>query len=117
MKLTKVRARRLRDIFYEIIAHYGESKFQTNFVELNVYHDEKIRLFGECELDYDECSVNLALCRTMKRAVEVLIEEYIHYLQSPTWYTRYDRMYGYWDNPYEIEAKRIAKRDAPMFLE
>ncbi len=116
MKLTKMRGRQLREIFYDIMACYGESKFQDNLLDLNAYHEPGESTYGECEVDYHECSVNLAICRNMRDAVEVLIEDDIHYLQSPTWYTRYDRMYGYWKNPYEIEAKRIAKVDAHLFL-
>jgi len=116
LKLTKERGRQLREIFWDIVAHYGESRWQSNYFELNLYDDPDYNTFGECEVDYNEISCNVALCKHMRQAVETLIEEYIHYLQCPTWYTRYDNMYGYWDNPYEIRAKEIAKRDAPMFL-
>ena len=118
MRLTQQRQRQLRTIFWEIVEHYGESKYQDWTPDINIYHDDtKLGLMGEWSA-FDEgadCSVNLAPCRTMREAVKYMIHEYTHHLQSPTWYTRYDNMYGYWDNPYEIEAQAVADRDVHIF--
>ena len=40
-----------------------------------------------------------------KHLAETIIHEYQHYLQSPSWYTRYYSMgYRYDNHPYEIAA-------------
>ena len=49
--------------------------------------------------------------RNIYNLANTIIHEYIHYLQ-PThanWYERYDAMYGYNKNPYEIEAYHIGE--------
>ena len=45
-----------------------------------------------------------------------ILHEYEHYLQFWPWYTRYLKMYGYKNNPYEIKAIE-AEEIAPMLLE
>lgn len=47
--------------------------------------------------------------RTIYNLANTIIHEYIHYLQ-PTkgnWYSRYDNIHGYSNNPYEVEANYI----------
>lgn len=49
--------------------------------------------------------------RTIYNLANTVIHEYIHYLQ-PThgnWYERYDKMHGYKNNPYEIEAYHLGE--------
>lgn len=117
MKLTKERSRQLTEIWYDIIDHYGPSKYQDNVLDLNSYCEPNSNTFGECEDEENECSINVAICRTLRQCVEVMIEEYIHYLQSPHWFQRYyDMGHTYETHPYELQAKAIAKRDAHLFL-
>lgn len=45
---------------------------------------------------------------------EIIIHEYIHYLQNckkgvDVEYKKYQREVGYWNNPFEIEARRLSK--------
>jgi len=115
MRLTKERAQRLREVFHNIVDHYGESKWNPNPPHLNLYSDQFDMWLGECDLDEEEVSVNLANLDVMRDVVRILIHEYIHYLQCPAWATRYDTMYDYWSNPYEIQAREIANRDLPLF--
>ena len=49
--------------------------------------------------------------RNIYNLANTIIHEYIHYLQ-PThanWYERYDKVHGYKDNPYEIEAYHLGE--------
>ena len=49
--------------------------------------------------------------RNIYNLANTIIHEYIHYMQ-PThanWYERYDGMYGYKNNPYEIEAYHLGE--------
>jgi len=120
LRLTKERKRQLSEIYPLIVEHYGESKFQDWEPELDLYYDDSKRgLYLIGQWDGIESgmavSVNVAACRTMREVVIYIIHEYIHHLQSPTWYTRYDNMYGYWKNPYEIQAQEIAERDVGLF--
>lgn len=117
MKLTKERGRQLRDTWHNIIRHYGESKFQDNILDLNIYSNPDDSVYGECEDLLNECSINVSQLYTWRRCVEVLIEEYTHYLQSPHWFERYYTMgHTYETHPYELQAQEIAKKDAHLFL-
>jgi hypothetical protein len=76
--------------------------------------------FGHAELEkqfiamYDasvnEISIKITGHRTLKNLVRTFIHEYVHYLQPEQggWYDRYDKKYGYDNNPYEIEAYYIS---------
>ena len=108
-----------------IIEHYGSSTFQPCSPEIlvddNPYYDnedddeddeiitddipEHLGL-GEYTFDYqNEIVLYWKNINTVEDLLRTLIHEYIHHLQSPTWYRRYWRMgYTYETHPYEIEA-------------
>ena len=62
---------------------------------------------------------------TIDEFIETVIHEYTHYMQSPTWYTRYANrkieltveefadylLHGDPTHPYEIEADEVAKKN------
>lgn len=51
-----------------------------------------------------------------KQLAETIIHEYQHYLQSPSWMTRYYNMgYSYQDHPYEVAAT-AAEKDVKKLL-
>lgn len=51
--------------------------------------------------------------RTVYNLAQSIIHEWIHSLQSPSWYERYHNTLGYWENPYEIEAHYLGEQYAP----
>ena len=51
-----------------------------------------------------------------KHLAEIIIHEYQHYLQSPSWMTRYYRMgYRYDNHPYEVAALKEEKNIGWLF--
>ncbi|WWT39450.1 hypothetical protein [Microcystis phage Mel-JY01] len=56
--------------------------------------------------------------RNYLNLVDTIIHEYIHHLQPAHggWHTRYNNMYGYFDSPYEREARYYAYTHAPLCL-
>ena len=120
----------INEVFPKIEKHYGFSKFQecTPYVELhkNIYE----KYSGEegasgdedgCHAEYssmmNEISIYYPNMKSRKMIIETLIHEYIHYLQSPTWFKRYYDQYGhdYTTHPYEIEATSFEK-DYKLFI-
>ena len=118
MKLNEIQ-KIVEETFPKIIEHYGLSKFQdcTPYVE----YDTSIyaRLSGEEEMegeqnpDAEYCSMNNEIIiyypkmEDRKHVIETLVHEYQHYLQSPSWMTRYYKMgYNYNDHPYEVAATK-----------
>ena len=129
--MTKDKVLKIIDeVFPKIETHYGFSKFQecTPYVELhkNIYE----KYSGEegasgdedgCHAEYcsmmNEISIYYPNMKSRKMIIETLIHEYIHYLQSPTWFKRYYDQYGhdYTTHPYEIEATSFEK-DYKLFI-
>ena len=119
----------VKEIFPKIEKHYGFSKFQecTPYVELhkNIYekYSGEEGAQGEedkCHAEYcsmmNEITIYYPQMKSRKMVIETLIHEYIHYLQSPSWFKRYYNMgYHYNDHPYELEAISYEK-DYKLFI-
>lgn len=93
--------------YYDVVESvYGHSKHQTTTphvhlcksVEGEYTKGEYCYLFNEITVYYNNINSHEDLIR-------VLIHEYQHYLQSPSWFTRYYNMgYRYDNHPYEVAA-------------
>ena len=48
---------------------------------------------------------------TLRKVIGIVIHEYCHTLQKggDKLYLKYSKKYGYWDNPFEVEARRAEK--------
>lgn len=59
---------------------------------------------------------------TLNHLTMNVIHEYVHYLQivnpvDDAMYTKHTNEVGYWDNPYEVEARRLAEKYHKQCLE
>lgn len=55
--------------------------------------------------------VSIAECRTIGRLTSTFIHEYTHYLQPVrTKYVKSVEKHGYWDCPFEVEARETEKK-------
>ena len=60
--------------------------------------------------DYNTIVIYYKRMKDARHLAKSIIHEYQHYLQSPSWYTRYYSMgYNYSDHPYEIAAYKEEK--------
>lgn len=50
-----------------------------------------------------------------KDLASTILHEYTHYLQFWPWYSRYQKIYSYEKNPYEVEAN-LSESVAPDFI-
>ena len=128
MKLESVN-KIVEEILPKIEKHYGFSKFQecTPYVELhrNIYekYSGEEGAEGEedkCHAEYcsmlNEITIYYPQMKSKKMVIETLIHEYIHYLQSPSWFKRYYNMgHDYVSHPYEKEAISYEK-DYKLFI-
>ena len=103
---------------YNIISeHYGLSKYNLEYPELEIIDDEQELLTGEYRDDSNTIILNLHSILCKEQVVTVLTHEYIHYLQSPTWMTRYYNMgYDYFNHPYELEAYKREDELQHLFI-
>ena len=87
----------------------GESKFYPHTPYLSIesspladeYGPETI---GEFVSDENEIIIYFKNVKNEEELARTIVHEYVHYLQSPTWLTRYNNTHFYNDNPYEFEA-------------
>ena len=87
-----------------LVQHYGKSKYYDFIPDIFISDEDSI-LSGEFRPDWEMIVLyRNALLYGPEELATVINHEYIHYLQSPTWLTRYGNTYDYYNNPYEVEA-------------
>ena len=109
----------VKEILPKVIKKYGYSKFAecTPYIEYekSIYarlagEEDDGELGEECpDAEYDRIDNSIIFyypqMTSRKHIIETLIHEYQHYLQSPSWMTRYYNMgYRYDNHPYELAA-------------
>ena len=96
-------------ILNTLIKYYGKSKYY-DWLPTIQFEDDNILLSGEFRNDwrgivlYTEHLNAIPQNHLNEEIATIINHEYIHYLQSPSWMTRYNKIYDYYDHPYEIEA-------------
>ena len=56
-------------------------------------------------------TIHLKRNKTIKSLTISLLHEYCHYTQDMKLYFEYLELFGYWKNPYEIEAEDFARKN------
>jgi len=103
----------LTEVYLQSIQeYYGMSKHHATFpyiaIEDSPYSDaEHKTLKGEYCHIHNEVTIYWKNITNEEELIRTIIHEYQHYLQSPTWMTRYYRQgYSYTDHPYELVASK-----------
>lgn len=118
---TKTKIKKIEKVFDWCVKYYGKSKYYKTYPTLIVNYSKKNTYHGEFyidETDCDDIEVNLIvyinMLRTTEELVKTVVHEYQHYLQHPSWLTRYYHTKKYCDNPYELlaelEAQTVLKK-------
>ena len=88
---------------------YGHSKHHdcTPYIEFQPYvhsvYTEDDNPEAEYIFDYNTIVIYYKNIEDAEHLAQTIVHEYQHYLQSPSWMTRYYNMgYSYSDHPYEI---------------
>ena len=118
MKISKIKEI-VQEVFPKIENKYGYSKFAECSPYVEYEKSIYARLSGEeddgelgeenPDAEYDHITNSIVLyypkMKSRKQIIQTLIHEYQHYLQSPSWMTRYYKMgYDYNNHPYELAA-------------
>lgn len=118
MDLDKIK-KVVEEVLPKIQKHYGHSKHFDSYpyieYETSIYGrlsgEEDDGTFGEesPEAEFDSIDNSLVIyypkVKSKKHLIEILVHEYQHYLQSPSWMKRYYNMgHDYSDHPYEVAA-------------
>jgi hypothetical protein len=56
-------------------------------------------------------TIHLQRNKTIKSLTSSLLHEYCHYTQDMNLYFEYNDLFGYWKNPYEIQAEEFAMKN------
>jgi len=89
----------------EVESYYGPSKHQITFPYIFLSKEVKDDVKGEYCYMFNEITIYYKNIASLEELIRTVIHEYQHYLQSPSWMTRYYRMgYDYSNHPYELAA-------------
>ena len=72
--------------------------------------------FGYYDPETKSIKVNRKNCTTVEQYVNVVIHEYRHSKQVglQKFYLAFNEIYGYWNNPYEVDARETADILRPL---
>jgi hypothetical protein len=80
---------------------------------LHIYPRKRTESYGEYSSSIHLVEIYAAECNTLRRFVDTVIHEYTHSCQG--WvgvnYSAYNRKFGYYKNPFEIEARKVARKN------
>jgi len=109
----------VEEVFPKVESKYGYSKFaecspyvdyeKCIYASLSNEDDDGEFLAEYPDAEYDHITNSIVIyypkMKSRKHIIQTLIHEYQHYLQSPSWMTRYYSMgYEYNNHPYELAA-------------
>lgn len=118
MKISKIK-KIIQEVFPKIETKYGYSKitecspyieFEKSPYAETTNKGKSVGIDQQCpDAEYDHISNTIVIyylkMKSRKQVIQALIHEYQHYLQSPSWMTRYYKMgYNYNNHPYELTA-------------
>lgn len=84
---------------------YGKSKHQQTHPYIYLSKEVRDDVKGEYCYIINEITIYYRNITSLEELIRTIIHEYQHYLQSPSWMTRYYKMgYDYSDHPYELAA-------------
>ena len=129
--MKKISHKKLEDIGEKVINwcidKFGLSKYHEYDPWLEIDMVRTDNPLGEYVHDNNEIIIYPKAIDNMDEFIGTIIHEYTHYMQSPSWYTRYanrkteltvEEFATYFvegesslDHPYEIEADEVAKRN------
>ena len=99
---------------------FGLSKHYNDYPYVEIDMVETNNPLGEFISDNNEIIIYPKAINNMDEFIGTIIHEYTHYMQSPSWYTRYlnnltiDEVIKNLpspSHPYEIEADEVAKKN------
>ena len=101
------------EIFYFCRKSLGMIPRNGSYPLIWIRPRKKSGSFGEYSPHMHMIEIFSAECESLRRFVDTVIHEYTHACQP--WigvrYTAYSKKFGYQKNPFEIEARRVAKEN------
>lgn len=93
---------------------FGENKRRKKKLSININSKfKKLNrsiIYGNFDTYRNIIFIYLNNHNTLLEVVQTIIHEYTHYLQSSYQYKKYQKIYNYKKNPYELEARNIEEK-------
>ena len=106
-RIDKDRVLRLCSI---IMYTQGKSKYKKDFPVIYFFKSNKKNTnYGEYYNHSNTIKIWWKDHGGLGELARTVVHEYAHYLQFWPWYNRYKALYGYENNPYEIQARELEK--------
>jgi hypothetical protein len=111
--------RRIEVIVRESIAwckeNLGINRRRKEEINYLLYSQEKsqdgTRNLGCYDPSFNTIGVSYNLNKNVRELINTIIHEYQHSLQPISYYRKYDKQYGYYNNPLEVEARMVAEKN------
>lgn len=114
-RISKDRVLRLWSI---IAFRNGKSKYRKDFPNLALHPETNNgKTIGEYYISKNTINIWWKPHSDFKELASTLLHEYAHYLQFWPWYSRYEKIYSYDKNPYEIQANQFETKAPDVIRE
>jgi hypothetical protein len=106
------------EIFYYCRNVLGMKPKGNAYPYLHIYPKKKAKCYGEYSSYIHLVEIYPSQCHNLRMFVDTVIHEYTHSCQS--WfgkrYSSYTREFGYYNNPFEVEARKVARENRTACL-
>ena len=110
--------------FVELVLLYCHQNLghHQHRVNLQIYYYYNNKWGGLYNYRNRQITLYIPRSLTLENLTNNVIHEYVHYLQivNPSddlMYNKHTQTLGYWDNPYEVEARKLAEKHQKHCLE
>jgi hypothetical protein len=111
--LSKKQLKKIAKLSLEFcILNFGMNNKKRTPLGLTITHDVSDGFFGMYYPEINQIEVYPDACYTIGRFTSTIIHEYIHTLQKQNIraYSKLLKEYGYYNHPYEVEARSYEKK-------
>jgi hypothetical protein len=102
-------------VLYWCIQNYGRSKYapypHISYKKFKDHEDQDLDGYYEPLENIIYINSDIKKLEELDYLVSTIIEEYTHYKQSDSQYQKLAEKFDYDDHPFEIAAKKLAKKD------
>lgn len=115
--MERINRDRVLRLWSLVVFKKGRSDYKKDLPKLTMFPglNTAKRTVGEYLYKENEIQIWWKPHSDFKDLASTILHEYTHYLQFWPWYSRYQKIYSYEKNPYEIEAN-LSESVAPDYI-
>ena len=114
--MERINKDRISRLWSLVIYKKGRSRYKNDIPSLSLFTGNSGgKTIGEYLYKENQIRIWWQPHDDFKELASTILHEYTHYLQFWPWYSRYQKIYSYKDNPYEIQANE-SESETPDFI-